>query len=205
MVKSRKFNRIASNSGGGAKSNRVAIYIDFPNVWARSNSRGKKVDLDLIRLIANLHGEVVSSKVYLTIRVDEKVNEKILNFERKGFRVVSRLVPKTDFGEKKDIDTYLLTDLLVDTFTLGIDTLIVVSDDSDYAPAIAKALEHGKEVISVVSSIQNAKIIAFASSDYYELAEIEVIEDELRKDDIVLGNTLETFAIENRTFSDITV
>lgn len=176
---------------------RVAMYVDFPNYWAGVISKGRNLDLSILKHIANLHGDLVSSKVYLTVRSNEKVKPKILNFEREGFRVVSRFVPETEYGAKKDIDTYLVTDFICDALTLDLDIQIIVSDDSDFAPAMVKSMETGVNVISIVSNIENAQIIGYSASDYYDLSKIESIEDELRKEDEDGNFSLETFSEEN--------
>lgn len=159
------------NVKGGKK--RVALYVDFANVWANTKDGDQKIGtIDFVQKAKEI-GHLVSSNVYLAVKAGEKVHGNILSFEREGYDVITRFVPNTEYGEKKDIDTYLITDFISDVFTLDLDVMILASDDSDYSPALKKANEMGIHVISIISSLKHARVVANSSNEYYEICCLE--------------------------------
>jgi uncharacterized protein (TIGR00288 family) len=116
--------------GGSA---RVGIFVDGPNVFRSEFD----VDLDDLRDLAREEGTVGVSRVY----VDENASAGLIQAaEAHGFEV------ETTSG---DVDVKLAVDA-VETTTAGrLDTLVVVSRDTDFKPVIETATKRGVRTVAV--------------------------------------------------------
>ena len=116
--------------GGSA---RVGIYVDGPNVFRSEFD----VDLDDLRAIARGEGVVAVSRVY----VDENASAGLIQAaEARGFEVA------TTSG---DVDVRLAVDA-VEAATAGqVDTLVVVSRDTDFKPVVETAAKRGVRTVAV--------------------------------------------------------
>jgi uncharacterized protein (TIGR00288 family) len=116
--------------GGSA---RVGIYVDGPNVFRSEFD----VDLDDLRAIAREEGRVAVSRVY----VDENASAGLIQAaEARGFEVV------TTSG---DVDVKLAVDAVEATTAGRLDTLVVVSRDTDFKPVIETATKRGVRTVAV--------------------------------------------------------
>jgi len=118
-------------------SARVGVFVDGPNVFRAEFD----VDLDDLRDIAREEGSVAVARVY----VDENASAGLIQAaEARGFEVV------TTSG---DVDVKLAVDA-VETTTAGrIDTLIVVSRDTDFKPVLETAAKRGLRTVAVAPGI----------------------------------------------------
>ncbi|PSP80340.1 NYN domain-containing protein [Halobacteriales archaeon QS_4_69_225] len=114
-------------------SARVGIFVDGPNVFRAEFD----VDLDELRAIAREEGSVAVARVY----VDENASSGLIQAaEARGFEVV------TTSG---DVDVRLAVDA-VEAATAGqVDTLVVVSRDTDFKPVVETAAKRGLRTIAV--------------------------------------------------------
>ena len=116
--------------GGSA---RVGIYVDGPNVFRSEFD----VDLDDLRAIARGEGVVAVSRVY----VDENASAGLIQAaEARGFEVA------TTSG---DVDVRLAVDAVEATAAGRLDTLVVVSRDTDFKPVVETAAKHGVRTVAV--------------------------------------------------------
>jgi uncharacterized protein (TIGR00288 family) len=116
--------------GGSA---RVGIYVDGPNVFRSEFD----VDLDDLRAIAREEGRVAVSRVY----VDENASAGLIQAaEARGFEVV------TTSG---DVDVKLAVDAVEATTAGRLDSLVVVSRDTDFKPVIETATKRGVRTVAV--------------------------------------------------------
>ena len=116
--------------GGSA---RVGIYVDGPNVFRSEFD----VDLDDLRAIARGEGVVAVSRVY----VDENASAGLIQAaEARGFEVA------TTSG---DVDVRLAVDAVEATTAGRLDTLVVVSRDTDFKPVVETAAKRGVRTVAV--------------------------------------------------------
>ena len=118
-------------------SARVGIFVDGPNVFRAEFD----VDLDELRAIAREEGSVAVARVY----VDENASPGLIQAaEARGFEVV------TTSG---DVDVRLAVDA-VEAATAGqVDTLVVVSRDTDFKPVLEAAAKRGLRTVAVAPGL----------------------------------------------------
>lgn len=118
---------------GGNGKTRVGLFVDGPNVFREEFD----VDLDELRALANAEGQISMARLYL----DEHATPNLLRAaEARGFAVV------TTSG---DVDVRLAVDATAAAVDGQIDTLILVSRDTDFKPVLERAAERGIETIAV--------------------------------------------------------
>jgi uncharacterized protein (TIGR00288 family) len=120
-------------TGGEEQPPRVGVYVDGPNVFREEFD----VDLDDVREAAAEEGDLVVKRLYLD---DGAPPELIRAAEARGFEVV---VTSGDVDVKLAVD---VTEVVVDD---GVDTLVVVSRDTDFKPALEVANRRGVRTVAV--------------------------------------------------------
>jgi uncharacterized protein (TIGR00288 family) len=115
------------------RQTRVGIFIDGPNVFRSEFD----VDLDELRGIARDEGTVAIARVY----VDANAGRGLIQAaEARGFEVV------TTSG---DVDVKLAVEAVETVVGDRIDTVIVVSRDTDFKPVLEIAAERGLRTVAV--------------------------------------------------------
>ena len=115
------------------RSTRVGIFVDGPNVFREEFD----VDLDELRNLARGEGTVAVARVY----VDENATGGLIQAsEARGFEVV------TTSG---DVDVKLAVDAVEAAVAEQIDTVIVVSRDTDFKPVLETASKRGLRTVAV--------------------------------------------------------
>lgn len=115
------------------RGTRVGIFVDGPNVFRPEFD----VDLDELRGLAREEGTVALARVY----VDENAGGGLIQAaEARGFEVV------TTSG---DVDVKLAIDAVEAAVAGQIDTVIVVSRDTDFKPALEIAAKRGLRTVAV--------------------------------------------------------
>ena len=147
---------------------RVGIYVDYPNLVGGAISHYSYANFKFLRQISNCLGLVTIANCYAINSGSEKNKSAFLELERMGFEIILRETPGNESGINKDIDTLLITDFMKDLYNSNLDIMIIVSDDSDFAPALREAKRVGKKCISIVSEYSRARIIAETSDIYLE-------------------------------------
>ena len=117
----------------GKKPKSIAVFVDGPNMLRKELG----VDLDRIRKLLAKQGTVKVAKVFLDQYASDKLIEAVTN---QGFEVV--IIPS-------DVDVALVTEAMESVFSEHIDTIAIVSRDSDYKPLLSKAKAHCKDTIVV--------------------------------------------------------
>jgi uncharacterized protein (TIGR00288 family) len=118
---------------GGTSAPAVGIFVDGPNVFREEFD----VDLDDLRALAEGEGSSAISRVY----VDENAGGGLIQAaEARGFEVV------TTSG---DVDVKLAVDAVEAAVEGRIDTLVVVSRDTDFKPVIETAKKRGLHTVAV--------------------------------------------------------
>lgn len=115
------------------RETRVGIFVDGPNVFRPEFD----VDLDELRELAREEGTVALARVY----VDEKAGSGLIQAaEARGFEVV------TTSG---DVDVKLAVDAVEAAVAEQIDTVIVVSRDTDFKPVLETAAKRGLRTVAI--------------------------------------------------------
>ncbi len=116
-----------------ARGSRVGIFVDGPNVFREEFD----VDLDELRALAREEGTVAIARVYL----DEKAGSGLIQaVEAHGFEVV------TTSG---DVDVKLAVDAVEAGVAERIDTLAIVSRDTDFKPVLEVAAGRGLRTVAI--------------------------------------------------------
>ena len=114
-------------------TNRMALLIDGPNMLRKEFN----IDLDKIREVLDEFGSIVIGRVYLNQYASDKLIEAIAN---QGFE------PRISAG---DVDVEMAVEGTELIFNNNIDTIVYMTRDADFLPAIRKAKEHGKKIIVI--------------------------------------------------------
>ena len=126
----KKFYVKKSNRKG---TDRMALLIDGPNMLRKEFN----IDLDKIREVLDEFGSIVIGRVYLNQYASDKLIEAIAN---QGFE------PRISAG---DVDVEIAVEGTELIFNNNIDTIVYMTRDADFLPAIRKAKEHGKKIIVI--------------------------------------------------------
>ncbi len=118
-------------AGKGEKN--IACFVDGPNMIRKELN----VDLNAIRKKLQKLGRLKVARVFLDQYASDKLIEAATN---QGFDVV--IVPS-------DVDIALAVEAMEFCFKDNIQSIAVVSRDSDFKPLLTKLKEHGKETIVV--------------------------------------------------------
>ncbi len=153
-------------AGDSSRKQRVAIYVDYPNLYGGARDNNGYPNMKLIRQIGDCLGDLVVCKFYTLDHNYENERNYILGMERMGYEIVTRHTTPNSMGERKDIDCLLITDFLKDLYTLNLDIMMIVSDDSDYAQPIREAKRLNKTCVALVSCYSKARIIADTATVY---------------------------------------
>lgn len=143
----------------------VALFVDYENL--QRSMRYSTPDLKIILKYAERHGRVIIRRVYLI-----NASKSLIDAAQKaGYELV--LIPHHHWKPNL-VDINMIVDL-VDKGSLSlVETVVVVSGDSDFEPAVRKLREKGKTVLllavkSSVSEVLKASVDAFLP--YEELME----------------------------------
>lgn len=115
------------------KEKNLAVLVDGPNMIRKELG----IDLDKVKKKLMKYGRVKVAKVFLDQFASDKLIEAVTN---QGYEVV--IIPS-------DVDVALAIEATEYMFSPHIDTIAIVSRDSDYKPVLTKAKEHGKDTIIV--------------------------------------------------------
>jgi uncharacterized protein (TIGR00288 family) len=119
---------VGSDPTGG-----VGVYLDGPNVFRDEFD----ADLDEIRELGESYGTVSVARVYL----DEHATPGLVQaVEAHGFEVVIT---------SGDVDVRLATDATVGVLDNSLETLLVVSRDTDFKPVLELAASRGLKTVAV--------------------------------------------------------
>ncbi|MBP2171818.1 TIGR00288 family NYN domain-containing protein [Methanococcus voltae] len=114
-------------------ANKMALLIDGPNMLRKEFN----VDLDKIRDAVEQFGTIVVGRVYLNQYASDKLIEAIAN---QGFE------PRISAG---DVDVEMAVDGTDLVHNENIDTIVYMTRDADFLPAMRKAKENGVGIIVV--------------------------------------------------------
>ena len=115
------------------RGTRVGIFVDGPNVFRPEFD----VDLDELRELARDEGTVAIARVYVNANAGRGL---IQASEARGFEVI------TTSG---DVDVKLAVEAVEAVVAGRIDTVMIVSRDTDFKPVLETAAERGLRTVAV--------------------------------------------------------
>ena len=118
----------------------VAIFVDGPNVVRKEFD----LDLDELREKTEEFGNIKVAKVFLNQYASDKLIEAIIS---QGFE--AELGLGGEKAKESDVDVYMAVNAVESVFNDDIDTVVLVTRDTDFLPVIQKAKEHGKETVII--------------------------------------------------------
>ena len=113
------------------KEKNIACFVDGPNILRKELG----VDLNKIKKKLEKKGRIKIAKVFLDQYASDKLIEAVTN---QGFEPV--IIPS-------DVDVALAVEATATCYNPAIDTIVIVSRDSDYKPVLSKVKSLGKEAI----------------------------------------------------------
>ncbi len=118
----------------------LAVFVDGPNILRKELG----INLTEIRRNVNKFGKVKVGRVFMNQYASNKLIEAVVN---QGFESVLTV---------GDIDVAMACDAVEAVYNNSVDTIIFVTRDSDFLPAILKAKEKGKETIVMLAEEMSA-------------------------------------------------
>lgn len=122
------------------KKPEVAIFVDGPNVVRKEFD----LDLDELRETVEEFGNIKVAKVFLNQYASDKLIEAIVS---QGFEAALGLGGEKD--KESDVDVYMAVNAMESVFDDEVETIVLVTRDTDFLPVIQKAKEHGKETVLI--------------------------------------------------------
>jgi len=119
---------------------KLAVFVDGPNILRKELN----IDLSDIRKNLKKFGKVKIGRVFVNQYASNKLLEAIVN---QGFESIVTV---------GDIDVSMVADAVESIFNPEIDTVVFVTRDSDFLPAIVKAKRQGKETIVMLAEEMSA-------------------------------------------------
>lgn len=117
------------------KKKNLAVFVDGPNILRKELN----VDLQQVKKVLTEFGQIKVGRVFLNQYASNKLVEAVVN---QGFETIMTI---------GDIDVSMVADAVECIFNPNIDTIALVTRDSDFLPAIVKAKRYGKDTIVVLA------------------------------------------------------
>lgn len=111
--------------------NNLAVFVDGPNMLRKEFN----IDLSKIKSQLQKDGSLKIARVYLDQYATDKLIEAVVNL---GFESIITV---------GDVDVAMSVDATEAAFSQEIDSIVFITRDSDYLPAILKAKRQGKKTI----------------------------------------------------------
>lgn len=116
------------------KIKNLAVMVDGPNILRKELG----VDLDQIKRAVQGYGNIKIGKVFLNQFASNKLIEAVVN---QGFESIITV---------GDIDVAMSVEATEAIFNNAVNSIVFVTRDSDFLPAVVKAKRYGKETIVVL-------------------------------------------------------
>jgi uncharacterized protein (TIGR00288 family) len=158
---------MAQNPAPSGQARSLAVFIDFENLALGFTGR-KGVAFDIHRVLDRLleKGKVLVKTAYADWGSFREYTHQL---HESGVELIE--IPKRSMTGKNSADIRLCVDAMDLSYSKEhIDTFVVVSGDSDFAPLVAKLKENGKYVIGLGMKGSTSKLLAENCDEflYYE-------------------------------------
>jgi uncharacterized protein (TIGR00288 family) len=122
---------------GGKKKPDIALLIDGPNILRKSFN----IDLLAVRRELGKYGNIRIARIYLDQYASDKLIEAMVN---QGFETV------TTTG---DVDVTMAIEAMEYVLDPAVDTIALMTRDTDYRPVLVKAKARGKKTIIIATDV----------------------------------------------------
>ncbi len=119
------------------RKKRIAVLVDGPNIIRKAFN----VDLNDARKELSKYGEIRVAKVYLDQYASPKLQEAMAN---QGFDITQTT---------GDVDVTMAIEAMEYVLDPNIDTIALMTRDTDYRPVLIKARERGKKTIIIATDV----------------------------------------------------
>ena len=126
-----------SNIFGKGKKPSIALLVDGPNIIRKAFN----VDLQEVKREVSKYGDIRVAKIYLDQYASDKLIEAMVN---QGFE------PEITTG---DVDVTMAIEAMEYVLDSKIDTIALMTRDTDYRPVLVKAKYHGKKTMIIATDI----------------------------------------------------
>ena len=131
-------------------SQSVIIFIDNSNIFHSFQSLNFQCDYHQLKEIIIGNRNLVEANLYTGIMypVREKDKDWFSSLNKMGYNVKTRAIKVAPNGKKteKRIDVLMAVDIISSAFEQNVDTIIIVSGDSDFVPVVKKLKDLNKKV-----------------------------------------------------------
>jgi uncharacterized LabA/DUF88 family protein len=128
----------------------IIIYIDNSNLFHSFQSLNFQCDYSKLKKIIKKQRNLLEANIYtgLMYPVREKEKAWFSSLNKMGYNLKTRAIKVAPNGKKieKRIDVLMAVDIISSAYEKGVDTIIIVSGDSDFVPVVKKLKDLNKKV-----------------------------------------------------------
>jgi uncharacterized LabA/DUF88 family protein len=129
------------------QASKIAVFIDFENIALSASNYFGDFDLGLLLKAIQRRGRITLKRAYGDWSRLGKYRDAV---RENAVELVQLYAYSYQQGGKNRADIRLVIDVMESLFTLDyIETIVIVSGDSDFSPLMSKAREYGKYTIGV--------------------------------------------------------
>src|SRR5215510_763564 len=145
-------------------SQKIAVFIDFENISLSASNHFGEFDLGLLLKAIRQPGRITLKRAYgdwsRLIKYRDALRENAVE-------LVQLYSYNVQQGGKNRADIRLVIDVMESLFTLDyIDTVVIVSGDSDFSSLMSKAREYGKYTIGVGVQASTSDLLIKACDEF---------------------------------------
>lgn len=154
-------------------SSKIALFLDFDNIaiahQGKRGKSGKRFDIKPVLERLLVKGQVIVKRAYADWSHYGKEKDAL---HEAGLELIE--IPKRRISGKNSADIRLVVDALELSYAKGhIDTFVIVSGDSDFAPLVAKLRENGRSVIGMGMRGSTGELLLTACDEFIYLEDLQ--------------------------------
>lgn len=128
-----------------AEIENVAVFLDAPNFYRCAKDNKLEIEPNDVMQIVKNFGRTVVAFAYLALKDGMPVDYLARRHSQAGLEV--KFVPPT--YSSKDVDTTMVADIVQTSYEFNVDTIVIISGDADFIPAVEIARRRGKRVVLI--------------------------------------------------------
>jgi uncharacterized LabA/DUF88 family protein len=166
---------------------KIAVFIDFENIALSADNHFGEFDLGLLLKAIQQRGRVTLKRAYGDWSRLSRYRDAL---RESAVELVQLYSYGHQQGGKNRADIRLAIDVMESLFTFDyIDTVVIVSGDSDFSSLMSKAREYGKYTIGLGVKASTSDLLIKACDDfifYDDLVEASYLQIKGRREEVVL-------------------
>ncbi|MDX1382433.1 MAG: NYN domain-containing protein [Thermoanaerobaculia bacterium] len=199
--------RSSSSGERFARERRIALFCDLENValGVRDSDEVDKFDIDLVleRLLEK--GKIIVKKAYADW---QRYSEFKRPLHTAGIELID--IPQKYYSGKNSADIKMVVDALDVAYSNeNLDTIVLLSGDSDFTPLVSKLKEYNKHVIAVGVKNSSSKLLVDNCDEfiYYEdiwrdslaAPQLEGLDEKTAEAFSLMNDAIQALVRENKT------